>query len=267
MGARMRDEQGRTVGRPSDAPGVGSAAINVVQQDGVDDFHPREVDDGGRVAIHPAAVKLGRGQAEVGQNVGHHGVFAVRRDAQIIEQPAAVGKGEFLGDLAGGGVDDADNRGDQLRVGGAGVQMIRHEEKPPVAADRGSYGLALDRDAALLLPRLQVKEADIVVKAVADEQGFAIRAEHRGRRTVAGGKGGKGLAGVGVEHADAALWRGASHVKTGAIGRECQARRSMRHRDVPGDCAAGNVEDRHLIRRGAGDEEPCAIWCGGKRRR
>ena len=172
MRAGMGDEQRRAVRRPGDAPGVGGAAVDVVQQDGVDDFHPREVNDGGRVAVHPAAVKLGRGQAKAGQNVRHHGVFAVRGDAQVIEHPAAVGQGEFLHDLAGGGVDDADDRGDALSVSGAGVQMIRHEQEPPVAADSGGHGLALDRDAALLLPGLEINDADVVVEAVADEEGL-----------------------------------------------------------------------------------------------
>ena len=148
MRAGMGDEQRRAVSGPGNAPGVGGAAVNVVQQDGVEDLHPREVNDGRRIAVHPAAVKLGCGQAEVGQNVRDHGVFAVRGDAQVVEQPAAVGQSEFLDHLAGGGVNDADDGGDVLGVSRAGVQMIRHEQKPPIAGDIGRRRLALDRDAA-----------------------------------------------------------------------------------------------------------------------
>jgi hypothetical protein len=40
----------------------------------------------------------------------------------------------------------------------------------------------------------------------------------------------------------------------------------MRDRDLPDDTAARNVEDRYLIRSGAGDEKPIAVWCGDERR-
>ena len=63
-------------------------------------------------------------------------------------KPAAVGQGEFLDHLAGGCVDDADDRCDALGVSAAGVQMIRHQQKPPVPGDVGGYRFALNRDAA-----------------------------------------------------------------------------------------------------------------------
>ena len=40
----------------------------------------------------------------------------------------------------------------------------------------------------------------------------------------------------------------------------------MRHGDSFGDRATRKVEDRHLIRGGAGDEEPCAIRRRGEGR-
>ena len=94
--AGMGDEQSRAVGGPGDAPGVGGAAVNVVQQDGVEDFHPREVNDGGRVAVHPAAVKLSGGQAEAGQEVGHHGVFAVGETRRSLSSPLPSGRESSL---------------------------------------------------------------------------------------------------------------------------------------------------------------------------
>ena len=106
----------------------------------------------------------------------------------------------------------------------ARVEEIRHQQKPPVPRDIRCYGLALDRDAALLLPRRQADDADIIVKAVAGIQGFAVWAGYGSHGSVADGDGGELLTRRSLEHEDTALRCGASDVEPASIGRKSQAR-------------------------------------------
>ncbi len=107
-----------------DGPRVGGSQIDVVEQDGVEEFFVGQADDAEGVGVHPAAFDLGGGKLVAAKGVGGVGELAVGGKADAAQGGGAVGQGDGGDDLLGGGVDEADVGGDVAAVGAAAGQVV-----------------------------------------------------------------------------------------------------------------------------------------------
>src|ERR1051326_57510 len=144
MRASVRHAEGLAVRAPGRGPRIGRAVIDVVEEHGVNQLQFDEVNQAQRAAVDPAAIDLCGGQMKARDLVGHAAILAVGRDAHVPQQAAAVGQGDFLHDLAAGGVDNAYRGGDDILVRAACVKVVGYEEELAVQGDCGGDWLARD---------------------------------------------------------------------------------------------------------------------------
>ena len=240
------------------APGVGGAAVDVVEQDGVQELAPLDVDDAQRVGVHPAALELGRRQVVAGEDVRREGVLAVRGDAQVAQAGAPVGQADPRRDPPLGGGDRGDLGRDVVAVGGSDRQQVGHEEQLAVGGQRPRHRLAGRADPRPLAPVGRVHGAHRVIEAIADPERATVRADLR--------RAGRGsdsvlrdqLAARGIQHQHPSDRLPAGGVEPLPLGGEGQAAGRSRQGQDSRDLGGPGIHDDDPGRRGAGQVEMLA---------
>ena len=176
MSARVGDAKPPGVAGPAGRPGIGRAAVRIVQQHGVQHFQGGEINEREGAGVDPTARDLGHRDLKPAYGLRQAGVFAVRRHTDLAQVDAAIRQVQLLDHLALGHFDHTDGRRYVRYVRTAPGQMVGHEQKAAIPSQGGGYRLARHLNAGLLLAPAQVEQRDRVVEAVADEECLRVEA-------------------------------------------------------------------------------------------
>ena len=185
MRAGVRDEKLFTVATPAHRPRSRRAGIDVVEQNGVEEFQLREVNDAARVAVDPTTLDLRRRQMKAREDVSDDSVASIRRNTDFTEQRAAVWQRNFLEHLARGDVDDTHAGRDDINIRPARVDVIDDEKALAIRRNGNGERLTRHSDAPDFLAARESDDAHVVVESVADVERSAIGTEHWRLRLIA----------------------------------------------------------------------------------
>src|SRR5262249_20390950 len=91
VSAGVRDDDGLTVGRPSDWPGIGGATTGAIQQHKTQDLETFQVQDAQSAAIHAPQLDCGGGQPIHGPDMCDGCEAAIRRNSDTVKETRAQG--------------------------------------------------------------------------------------------------------------------------------------------------------------------------------
>ena len=140
------------------------------------------------VRVDPAALDAEGDRLEVGEQMGHKGVLAVRRNAHSAQASGTAGK-LYGGRLQRAGVDEREHRRDfaleRLR-GPRQRQVVGHDHRAAVGSDRRGNRLAHGPNAGYLPAGRQIDDRNVVVEPVANVEPLAVGGNRRTGCRVAG---------------------------------------------------------------------------------